>query len=567
MTVLCPRCQATVRAGLRFCTGCGLATTEILKETERDTRRETAGVDRSDASGPRVSSDTLVGRTLDSKYELVAPLGEGGMGTVYRARRLHIGDEVAVKVLHRKFLPDAEAIERFRREARSAALLTHPNVVTIHDFSDARSDGSPAYIVMELVKGVSLRGLLKREGRLDGRRAVELMGDICAGVGVGHKRGVVHRDLKPDNVIIAPPAAEGGREVAKVVDFGIAKLRDATGSLDLTQTGALLGTPLYMAPEQCRGERLGPSTDVYSLGAMLYEMLTGAPPFIANTLPAMISKHLNEEPPLFPPGLNLSPALECIYLRALSKNPAARQADANVFYRELRAALSESTAAAPRDSQTQYASVTTAQAARFATPSQQTTTSSRRWIWAVGGVLLLLACVAAAVPLAWYALRQSANSNRLASANSNKLATVAKSPSPTPDTVAGRVQPSPTADEQVGSEAETAAGDHGAGLKGKWSGTYGPLGQSASLDIKEARGKRFGGVLEQNGVRVAVEGELNGSTREVTLKETRVLSGKGWVLGVNNGTISADGRQMSGTGADSIGAQFGVSYHWSFSKR
>lgn len=557
MTVLCPRCQATVRAGVRFCTGCGLATAEMLKGTERDTRRETTDVDRRDASDPRDTSDPLVGRTLDSKYELVAPLGEGGMGTVYRARRLHIGDEVAVKVLHRKFLPDAAAVERFRREARSAALLTHPNVVTIHDFSDARSDGSPAYIVMELVKGVSLRGLLKREGRLDERRAVELMGDICAGVGVGHKQGVVHRDLKPDNVIIAPPAAEGEREVAKVVDFGIAKLRDATGSLDLTQTGALLGTPLYMAPEQCRGERSGPSADVYSLGAMLYEMLTGAPPFRASTLPAMISKHLNEAPPLFPPELNLSPALEGVYLRALAKNPAARQADANVFYRELRSALSESAPAAPHDSQVR-SHLPSAQPVRFATPSPQApAVSSRRWMWAVGGVLLLLACVAAAVPLAWYVLNQSPNSNKVV-----KVAV-----SPTPNTVANRVQTSRTPGESVNREAETTAGAYETGLKGQWAGTYGPLGQSASLEIKEARGSKFSGVLEQNGVRVAVEGELKGSTREVTLKETRVLSGKGWVLGVNQGTVSADGRRMSGTGGDPIGAQLGISYRWSFSKR
>lgn len=562
MTMLCPRCRATVRAGLRFCTGCGLATTEILKETEQDTRRETASAHGRDASGPRDTSDPLVGRTLDSKYELVAPLGAGGMGAVYRARRLHIGDEVAVKVLHPKLLPDDEAVERFRREARSAALLTHPNVVTIHDFSDARPDGSPAYIVMELVKGISLRGLLKREGRLGERRAVELMGDICAGVGIGHQKGVVHRDLKPDNVIIAPPAVEGGREVAKVVDFGIAKLRDATGPLDLTQTGALLGTPLYMAPEQCRGEQLGPSADVYSLGAMLYEMLTGAPPFHANTLPALISKHLNEEPPPFPPALQLSPALEGVYLRALAKNPAARQTDANVFYRELRSALSEPTAAAPHDSQLR-SHETTVQAVRFAAPTPQTTrtmrtpaASSRRWVW-VGGVLLLLVCVAAVVPLTWYALRLTTNSNHVAA--------VVKTP--TPDTAANRGQTSRTADIPVNQEAETATGDYGVGLKGKWSGTYGPLGQSASFEIKEARGSKFSGVLEQNGVRVAVEGELKGSTREVTWKETRVLSGKGWVLGINNGTISADGKQMSGTGADSVGGPLGVSYGWSFSKR
>ncbi len=125
------------------------------------------------------------------------------------------------------------------------------------------------------------------------------MGDICAGLGVGHKQGVVHRDLKPDNVFIAPPAAEGGREVAKVVDFGIAKLRDATGSLDLTRMGPLLGTPFCMHPAVSRRAAGAESTS--TLGSMLYEMLTGVPPFRANTLPALISKHLDEEPAPFPP--------------------------------------------------------------------------------------------------------------------------------------------------------------------------------------------------------------------------------------------------------------------------
>src|SRR5918994_2191130 len=128
-------------------------------------------------------------------------LGEGGMGTVYRARRLHIGDEVAVKVLHPKYVADADAVERFRREARSAAIIRHANVVTIHDFGEARASGAPAYLVMELVRGTSLRELLRREGRLAPARAVSLMSDICAGVGVAHREGVVHRDLKPDNVI------------------------------------------------------------------------------------------------------------------------------------------------------------------------------------------------------------------------------------------------------------------------------------------------------------------------------------------------------------------------------
>lgn len=145
------------------------------------------------------------------------------MGAVYRARRVHIGDEVAVKVLHGSFVADADAVERFRREARAAAMLRHPNVVTIHDFGEARGSAAPAYIVMELAEGASLRALLRSEGRLGPARAVALMGDICAGVGAAHRRQIVHRDLKPDNIIVLPPDVEGERETAKVVDFGIAK--------------------------------------------------------------------------------------------------------------------------------------------------------------------------------------------------------------------------------------------------------------------------------------------------------------------------------------------------------
>lgn len=537
-----------IRTGSRFCTSCGLETTEVLKETMQGAQRDTA--DNKD----RGSSDPLVGRTLDSKYEIVAPLGEGGMGAVYRARRLHIGDEVAVKVLHSRFLPDEGAVERFRREARSAALLAHPNIVTIHDFSDASTDGSPAYIVMELVRGASLRGLIRREGRLDERRAVELMGDICAGVGAGHRQGVVHRDLKPDNVIIMPPTAEGGREVAKVVDFGIAKLRDTTGPLTLTQAGAMLGTPSYMPPEQCRGEQLGPSADVYSLGAMLYEMLTGVPPFRADNVPAMVSQHLMADPPRFPPELNLSPALEAVYLRALAKDPAARQPDANIFQRELKAALSEVETPAVR-APVAPADVPYTRPAQFLpTPSQTPTEPSRRWPLIVGSLILLLVCAVVVVPLALYALSKNA-------------------PPTSSDLSHNQARPSPTGTKSASGETtqtvpddtdETAAAP---GLKGKWTGTYGPLGQAAALDISEVRSETFTGVLEQNGVRVALEGSFKGSTREVVLKETRVLSGKGWVLGENRGTLATDGKRMSGTGRDSIGAQLGISYQWSFAKR
>jgi serine/threonine-protein kinase len=291
---------------------------------------------------PTAVQDELVGRTLDGKYQLYTRLGAGGMGAVYLGRRLHIGDEVAVKVLHAQYLNDAAAVARFRREAMAAARLRHPNVVAIYDFGEARA-GEPAYIVMELVNGVALRDLLKQERRLEANRAIRLMREICAGVGAAHRQNIIHRDLKPDNVIVVK-ADESGElhepaalaEKVKVLDFGIAKLRDLTPEQSLTQTGLVLGTPYYMSPEQCRGDALDARSDVYSLAAMLYEMLTGLPPFTANTITGVVAKHLTETPvPLRTHLETISPSLEAVVSRALAKDPRLRQQDAQAFAREL----------------------------------------------------------------------------------------------------------------------------------------------------------------------------------------------------------------------------------------
>ncbi len=280
---------------------------------------------------------------LDGKYEIVAPLGAGGMGSVYRARRVLIGDEVAVKVLHTKFVGDDTLVERFRREARAAAQLQHPNVVTIHDYGEARGRAGFAYIVMELVRGEPLRGLLRREGRMSPARAVSLMRDVCAGVGAAHRRGIVHRDLKPDNIIVVPADEDSAAERVKVVDFGIAKLRDmASDDGTLTAAGAVVGTPFYMSPEQCKGESLDARADVYSLGALLYEMLAGSPPFNAPSLAGIILKHVSEPPPPLPPDVPASNALREAIARALSKDPDARQRDASEFSREIQAAIDAS---------------------------------------------------------------------------------------------------------------------------------------------------------------------------------------------------------------------------------
>jgi serine/threonine-protein kinase len=343
----CPHCQHVLRDDARFCDGCGLSMSSFNTPTEII---DTAAL--ADLNSP---PDPLLGQVLDSKYELLARLGEGGMGAVYRARRVHIGDEVAVKVLHQSFVADGDSVERFRREARAAAMLRHPNVVTIHDFGEARGSAAPAYIVMELAEGSSLRALLRSEGRLDAARAVALMGDICAGVGAAHRRQIVHRDLKPDNIIVLPPDGEGERETAKVVDFGIAKLRDHAAMPTLTQAGTLIGTPYYMSPEQCRGESLDARSDVYSLGAMLYEMLAGVPPFTAASITGVVAKHLTETPQPFARVAGVPHALEAVCLRALAKDVDARQPEATTLARELQAALNAP--AAPQETTKQAAVV------------------------------------------------------------------------------------------------------------------------------------------------------------------------------------------------------------------
>src|SRR5215813_721627 len=176
----CPRCQQSLAAGVRFCTSCGLS---ITASSDAPTIRANP------ADLSEISRDPNIGRVLEGKYELLAQLGSGGMGAVYRARRVLIGDEVAVKVLHGEYVKEPSALERFRREARAAALLHHPNVVSIYDYGDADSDGAPAFIVMELVSGSSLRKILDEAGTLSQERAILLMRSICSGVGAAHRKG------------------------------------------------------------------------------------------------------------------------------------------------------------------------------------------------------------------------------------------------------------------------------------------------------------------------------------------------------------------------------------------
>lgn len=316
--------------GARFCPRCGHAASIASLPTQ--VGEEAAW----NAAGPTVVGDPLIGRTLEGKYRIDAVLGEGGMGTVYRATRLLIGDTVALKILHSDTMRDPSAIERFRREAQAAARLKHPNVVAIHDFGVGADD--TVYLVMEFADGEDLRALIDRFGRLSPAVASELMDQLCSALDEAHQRNIVHRDLKPENILIR--SSPGGYRI-KILDFGIAKLRDlSTTSGGLTQAGTVVGTPFYMSPEQCRGREVDPRSDIYALGVILYEMLTGSVPFEAKHSAEVVAQHVSELPT--PPTMRnpaIPPAVEAVVLRALQKRPEARQQSAGEFAKELSTAV------------------------------------------------------------------------------------------------------------------------------------------------------------------------------------------------------------------------------------
>jgi serine/threonine-protein kinase len=284
------------------------------------------------------SPPSLIGCVIDRKYRLDVRIGFGGMGEVYRASRLLIGDQVAIKILHATHVSDPQAGERFRREAQAAARLKHPNAVSIYDFGV--TDDGLVYLVMELVEGQNLREIIKQQGSLSPATVSEITNQICSALQVAHQQNVVHRDLKPDNIMVNVTIS--GLRV-KVLDFGIAKLRDLAAN-NLTITGNVMGTPHYMSPEQCLGEDIDNRSDLYSLGVVIYQMLTGALPFNSSTSTAVVMQHVNKEPPsLRSINLSISHAVEAAVLHALAKRREERPQSAEALARELAAAVNTST--------------------------------------------------------------------------------------------------------------------------------------------------------------------------------------------------------------------------------
>jgi eukaryotic-like serine/threonine-protein kinase len=281
-------------------------------------------------------------RRLADRYELGELVGFGGMAEVFRARDTRLQRDVAIKILRTDLARDPVFHARFQREAKNAAALNHAAIVAVHDTGETdANDGALPFIVMELVDGRTLRDVLRTEGTLSPKRAIEIVADVCQALSFSHQHGIVHRDIKPANIMIGTTGA------VKVMDFGIARAITDTG--DLTQTAAVLGTAHYLSPEQAHGEDVDHRSDIYSLGCVLYELLTGEPPFTGDTPVSVAYQHVRKDPT--PPSKRnpaVSPALDAVVMKALAKNPDNRFQSAAEFRADLMRVYIGQTPEAPK---------------------------------------------------------------------------------------------------------------------------------------------------------------------------------------------------------------------------
>jgi serine/threonine protein kinase len=317
----------------------------------------------------------VVGETIAGRYEVEELVGHGGMSSVYKARDALLERHVALKILHEQYSTDEDFVERFKREARSVAQLQHPNIVTVIDRGE---EAGRQFIVFEYIDGENLKEHVVRKGRLDVREALEIAVEVARGLAFAHEQGLIHRDVKPQNVLL------NGDGRAKVTDFGIARTLDVDG---MTQTGTVLGTSNYIAPEQASGQRVDAHSDVYALGAVLYELLTGEVPFPGESFVAVAMKHMHEPAPnLLDVRRDVPLRVAAAVDRALEKDPEQRFPTMDAFAAELEACLAELDHGPEGDK-------------TMVIPSARRAARQRKQVsrWAIGIGLLALLAIAAIV--------------------------------------------------------------------------------------------------------------------------------------------------------------------------
>jgi serine/threonine-protein kinase len=288
-----------------------------------------------------VAADPYVGREIANQFRILEKIGSGGMGAVYKAEQPDMRRFVAVKILHPRYLSRPDLVSRFRREARAMSHLQHPNTAKVYLYGQLE-DGA-CYFVMEYLAGKNLAQTVRAEGPMTPERAVAVMSQVCGALAEAHAQGIVHRDLKPENIFLTNLG--GITDYAKVLDFGLAKVTEREmrpGSLILTQEGMVFGTPEFMSPEQARGEKLDGRSDIYSLGVILYELVTGKLPFDAAQPMEFIQRHIKDPPIPFSkraPGRTFPPGFEAVIEKALAKRPEQRYQSATELGQALKDAI------------------------------------------------------------------------------------------------------------------------------------------------------------------------------------------------------------------------------------
>src|SRR5580704_12916189 len=316
----CPQCSNQCDDVHRFCPSCGFPIGKVAQNPD----------------------DPLIGRTLPGGYLILELVGIGGMGRVYRAEQTNLGRTVAVKIIHPHLVGEENAAARFITEARAASRLNHPNSVGIIDFG--KTPDGQLYLVMEFLRGRDLARVMYEEGALPVRRIVDVLRQTLAALAEAHSENIIHRDLKPENIILEP--VRSGGDFVKVVDFGLAKMRAETQQPNITSPGIVCGTPEYMSPEQARGDPLDPRSDLYSVGVILYQLLTGRLPFEADSPTQVVLAHLTQaprDPREVAPDREIPQPLVDLVLKSLAKEQDDRYQDADEFSAELTSALNKAT--------------------------------------------------------------------------------------------------------------------------------------------------------------------------------------------------------------------------------